>query len=81
MEEVGRSFSRIIEQKVAEFDELLAALRLSPEREGEVRAMIERIAEDVGLNPTEAQQREIFMRLMEMLEPEEKQRLLAHVLK
>ncbi len=81
MEEVGRSFSRIIEQKVDEFQELLTALRLTPEREGQVRAMVERIARDVGLNPTQAQQREIFMRLMEMLEPEERQRLLAHVLK
>lgn len=81
MEEVGRSFNRIIEQKVDEFEELLSALRVSPEREGELRAMVERLAPEIGLNPTEAQKREVFMQIMELLEPDERQRLLAYVLR
>lgn len=81
MEEVGRSFNRIIQQKVDEFEELLSALRVTPEREGELRSMVERLAPEFGLNPTEAQKREVFMQIMELLEPEERQRLLAHVLR
>lgn len=81
MEEVGRSFARIIRQKTEEFDEVLGALRLTPEREGEVRAMVQSFAQDVGLNPTEEQKRAIFMRLMQVLEPEERQRLLGWVLR
>lgn len=81
MEEVGRSFARIIEQKTQEFEEALAAIRMTPEREAEVRSMVEVFAQEVGLNPTEAQKREIFTRLMEILTPAERQRLLGWVLR
>lgn len=81
MEEVGRSLARIVQQKTDEFEEVLAVLRLSPEREGQVRAAVQSFAQDAGLNPTEAQKREIFVRLMGILEPAERQRLLGWVLR
>lgn len=81
MEEVGRSFNRIIQQKTQEFEEVLDALDLTHEREGEIRSMVEVMAQEFGLNPSEAQKRELFMRIMQELTPQERQKLLAHVLR
>lgn len=81
MEEVGRSFARIVRQKTQEYEEVLTALRLSPEREGQIRASVEQFAQEFGFNPNEAQKRQIFQRLMTLLEPGERQRLLAWVLR
>lgn len=81
MEEVGRSFARIIEQKTQEFEEVLDALDLDPDREAEIRSMVEVMAGDFGLNPTEAQKRQLFTRIMQELTPEERQKLLGWVLR
>jgi len=81
MEEVGRSFARIIQQKTQEFEEVLEFLDLTPQRESEIRAMVESYAKDFGLDPTESQKRELFVRLMEAMTPAERQRLLAWVLR
>ena len=81
MQEVGRSFARIIDQKTQQLEEVLSALQLTPEREAEVRAMVQAFGEEVGLNPTPAEQREFFVRLMGALSPEERQRLMVWVLR
>ncbi|MEZ6232815.1 MAG: hypothetical protein R3B68_01380 [Phycisphaerales bacterium] len=81
LQEVGRSFSRIVQQKTQQLEEVLAALRLEPDREAEIRALVEEIAQDFGLNPTESEKREIFARVMGELTPAERQRLMAWVLR
>ncbi|MCA9288269.1 MAG: AAA family ATPase, partial [Phycisphaerales bacterium] len=81
MQEVGRSFGRIVQQKSQELEDVLAALRLDPDREAQIRALVEEIAGDFGLNPSESEKREIFTRIMGELTPGERQRLMAWILR
>ena len=81
LQEVGRSFTRIVQQKSQQLEEVLAALRLEPDREAEIRAIVEQIGGEFGLNPSESEKREVFARVMRELTPAERQRLMAWVLR
>lgn len=81
MQEVGRSFERVIRQKSEELEQTLEAMALGPQREAEIRALVDELGSEFGLNPTEAQKREIFVRIYEALDPQERGRFLGWVLR
>ncbi len=67
--EVKRSYERQIGSRTQEFEQALAKLDLAPEQEAEIRRLVTQWAQEVKLNPTPAQRREIVEKVLTKLTP------------
>jgi hypothetical protein len=74
-QEIKRSYDRQIGSRTEDFERLLAALALSPEREAEVRRVVTDFARRTLLNPDEKDRAGLFIRIASMLSADERRRL------
>lgn len=78
--EVKRSYERQIGSRTQEFEQVLARLDLSPEQEAEIRRMVNQWAQEVKLNPTPTQRREIVEKVLSKLTPTQRRAALREFL-
>lgn len=79
-QEIRRSYERQVTARVAELDKQLAAMGLSPEQEGKIRALITEYGQRTLLKPTEADRRRLFAAIMAELSPEQRRAFVKQVL-
>ncbi len=77
--ELRAAYERGAADRAQQLDALLARLGLTPEQEGEVRAMIRAFGETHGGNPTQAQRARLFRDILTRLEPEQRRRAIEAV--
>lgn len=73
--EIKASYDRIVASGTAQLEETIAALRLDPETEGEVRRLVTEFGQRTMLNPTPEQRRELFAQIYKVLPPDARRRL------
>lgn len=70
--EMRAAYDRGVADRTQRLDSLIDRLELTPEQEGEVRAMIRAFGEANGQNPTQAQRAELMRQILATLEPEQR---------
>ncbi len=80
-EEVGRSFYRQLdpERGEREFEAFLGSIGLRPEQEQKIRRMAEEFIVAAKFRPTERQEQMFFLRILSMLDEEQRERLIRKV--
>lgn len=81
--EVRSAYERTLVQRGEELDELIASLKLSPEQDGRVRAIIREYTEkallDKGSREDARARTDVFLKVAAELTPQQRRRLLEHV--
>lgn len=77
-DEIRAAYERGVAGRAERLDEIVAALGLTPEQEGEVRELIRRSFTESGGKPTEAQRSALIRAVFEKLTPDQRRRAAEH---
>jgi hypothetical protein len=77
--EMGRSFQTFIADKQERAEDLYARVEATPEQRAKIDAILRKDGEAAALMPTDAQRRERFERILALLTPEQRRKMLQDV--
>lgn len=77
--ELKASYERGAADRTERLDGFIAKLGLTPEQEGQVRRMITDLAQQNGGNPSQAQRAELIRKVLEMLEPDQRNQAIRNL--
>ncbi len=72
-QQIARAYDRVVVSASSDYEALLAKLALSTEQEAKIRRMVQEFGQETMLNPTQAQRRELLLRILPELTPEQRQ--------
>ena len=77
--ELRAAYDRGVADRTGRLDSLIDRLELTPEQEGEVRAMIRAFGEANGREPTQAERADLLREILALLEPEQRREAIKRI--